>query len=153
MPAKLLLRDRDRDPLAPLGASATEDFTAAAGLLARTEPVGALAALIVRLVGTLHGWDSTLRGGGSILKGVREVKLRKLASAQPLSSSRLRSSIPIVFSLHREFAVCYEREVSSPVDKPSSVAVGENQKSLWITSGLVVFCLCANSANLKLSQD
>jgi len=55
--------------------------------------------------------------------------------------------------LQREFAVCYQREVSSPVDKPSSMDAGENQKSLWITSGRVVFCLWANSANRKISQD
>jgi hypothetical protein len=37
--------------------------------------VGALAALIMRLVGTLHSFNSTLRGGGSILKRADEVKL------------------------------------------------------------------------------
>src|SRR5882757_5012867 len=51
----LLLRDRDRDPLAPLGTAAAEDFTTAAGLLAGSEPLGALAALIMWLIGTLHG--------------------------------------------------------------------------------------------------
>ncbi len=57
----LLLRDRDRDPFASLGATAAEDFTAAAGFLPGAEPVGALAALVVWLVRTLHG--STPPGG------------------------------------------------------------------------------------------
>src|SRR4051812_8183293 len=52
----LLLRDGDRDPLAALGAAATEDFTSATGFLTSAEPVGALATFIMRLVGTLgHG--------------------------------------------------------------------------------------------------
>jgi hypothetical protein len=52
---KLLLRNRDRDALAPLGAAAAEDFTTTAGFLAGSKPVRALATLVMWLVGTLHG--------------------------------------------------------------------------------------------------
>jgi hypothetical protein len=37
--------------------------------------------------------------------------------------------------------------------QPWSAAVGGNQKTLWITSGWVVFCLCMNLVNMKISQD
>src|SRR5438445_4996020 len=53
--AALLLRDRDRDPLAALGAPATEHLAPPARLLTGAKSMGALAALVVRLVGTLHG--------------------------------------------------------------------------------------------------
>jgi len=55
--------------------------------------------------------------------------------------------------LRGEFGVCYQRRVSSPVDKPWSMAAGEHQKSLWITSGLVVCCLCVNPSNHKTIQE
>ena len=51
----LLLGDRHRDALAALRATATEDFTTTTGLLASTEAVRALAALVMRLIRTLHG--------------------------------------------------------------------------------------------------
>jgi hypothetical protein len=51
----LLLGDRHRDALATLRTAATKDFTTTTGLLAGTEAVGALAALVMRLVRTLHG--------------------------------------------------------------------------------------------------
>src|ERR1051325_8961664 len=53
--AGLLLRDRDRDPLAPFGAPSTKNSSAAARLLACAKPVGPLATLVMWLVGTLHG--------------------------------------------------------------------------------------------------
>jgi hypothetical protein len=37
--------------------------------------------------------------------------------------------------------------------KAMSRAAGGYQRSLWITSGRVVFCLCVTSANHKISQD
>ena len=51
----LLLGGRHRDALAPLGAAAAENLTASTGLLASTESVRALAALVMRLIRTLHG--------------------------------------------------------------------------------------------------
>src|SRR5947209_3323670 len=70
-----------------------------------------------------------------------------------LVSDEVRSSLPSVFILQREFALCYQREVSSPVGGPLVTAAGEHQRSLWITSGRVVFCLCSILANLRISQD
>ncbi len=54
----LLLGGRHRDALAPLGAAAAENLTASTGLLAGTESVRALAALVMRLVGTLAHCNS-----------------------------------------------------------------------------------------------
>lgn len=68
-------------------------------------------------------------------------------------SDEVRSSLPIVFILQREFPVCYQRQVSSPVGGPLVTAAGGHQRSLWITSGRVVFCLCIILANQKISQD
>src|SRR5882724_6190803 len=53
--SKLLLRDRDRDALASLRTATAEDFATTAGFLAGAKPVGALATLVMWLVGTLHG--------------------------------------------------------------------------------------------------
>ncbi len=53
--ARLLLGDRHRDALTALRATATKDFTTTTGLLASTEAVRALAALVMRLIRTLHG--------------------------------------------------------------------------------------------------
>lgn len=122
--ATLLLGDRDRDALASLGAPSTKDFTSSAGFLACAKPVGPLAALVVRLVGTLHGLLSTLRGAGSILKRGIEVKPASLSSVRARFPTRFRSSLPRVFSLQREFAVCYQRQVSSPVGRPLAPAAG-----------------------------
>ena len=52
---ELLLRSGHRDTLATLRATTTKHFTTAAGLLASAEAMGTLAALVVGLVGTLHG--------------------------------------------------------------------------------------------------
>lgn len=84
---RLLLRDRHREPLAALRATATKHLATATGLLARTEPVSAFTALVVRLVGALaHGYfpsavevrpiyiGSGVCGAGSILSCVRGVK-------------------------------------------------------------------------------
>src|SRR5881394_4047910 len=74
--AMSLLRGGHGDTLATLRSSATQDLAATTGLLARAKPVGALAALVMRLVGALHGWSSCceeqgpLRGGASILDGL-----------------------------------------------------------------------------------
>lgn len=51
----LLLGGRHREALAALGAAATQNLTATTGLLAGAEAVGPLAALVMRLVRTLHG--------------------------------------------------------------------------------------------------
>lgn len=57
----LLLRGRHRDPLAALGTTTTKHFATTAGLLARTETMGALAALVMGLKSTLrHGNLQTL---------------------------------------------------------------------------------------------
>lgn len=50
---RLLLRDRDRDALTALGATAAKDLAATASLLAGAKSVGSFAALIMRLVGSL----------------------------------------------------------------------------------------------------
>jgi hypothetical protein len=70
----LFLGDGDRYTLAALGPATAENFATPAGFLASAKPVGALAALVMRLIGTLHGLDSTRRGARSILKGAGEVK-------------------------------------------------------------------------------
>src|SRR6185295_8170650 len=52
-----LLGSRHRDSLAALRAAAAQHLTASAGLLARSKAVGALPALVVWLVCTLHDWS------------------------------------------------------------------------------------------------
>jgi hypothetical protein len=179
---RLLLRGGHRDALAALRTATTQHFTSTAGLLASTEAMGALAALVVGLIGTLAhgnspdpGTDRIQATGslrrGSILKRRREVKApsstahgcRKRGPARSVIASghvairrdpdreheldignrfaAIRSSLGDVFDLRDDFRNCYQRRVSSPVDKPYRLATGENQKPLWITSGLVVFCL------------
>ena len=50
-----LLRGGHRNTLAPLRTTTTQHFTTTAGLLASTEAMRALAALVMGLIGTLHG--------------------------------------------------------------------------------------------------
>ena len=94
---RLLLGDRHRDALAALRATATKDLTATTGLLARTESVGAFAALVVRLVRTLaHGMTPAFCGAGSILSCDGGVKAQiaetipALAASAPASTDDFR---------------------------------------------------------------
>jgi hypothetical protein len=57
------------DALASLGTTTTKDFTTTAGLLASTESVGTLAALVVGLISALHGWLSGYCGGDRYSSG------------------------------------------------------------------------------------
>src|SRR5688572_8411738 len=80
--AKSLLRSRHRDALAPFGPASAEDLATATGLLAGAEAMGALAALVVRLVGALHGVPScSCQGSG---KGKVGIDTRR----QPRSQGR-----------------------------------------------------------------
>jgi hypothetical protein len=142
--------------------------------------VGALAALIVWLIGTLHGFTppcgegdrySSARMKSSWRRARRSIVVRSWfgygsATAPPRlgGGAQVPPGATVVSDesgvRFHAFSACRlnsrsgtNAEFSSPVDKPWSVAAGEHQKSLWITSGLVVFCLCANSANRKISQD
>src|SRR6185503_14071573 len=147
----LLLRDRDRDPLAALGAAAAKDGATAACLLARAKPVGAFAALIVWLVCTLHG-SAPPCGEGDRYSRARMKSSRRGCAEQ--RECRRRSGVHFYrFQLATRIRPLLPTPGFLPVDKPSSMDAGENQKSLWITSGMVVFCLWANSANRKISQD
>jgi hypothetical protein len=58
-----LLGDRHRDALAPLGAATTKHFATSASLLTGAKAVGAFTALIVGLIGALHGYSPTFAEG------------------------------------------------------------------------------------------
>lgn len=189
---RLLLRSGHRDALAALGAATTKNFTSAARLLASAKAMGALAALVVGLVGALHGNSpdpgaDRIQATGLVAEGDRyssnvaksrrrlrpfrwrrprwdpyathartsacwtviafaNAAIRRDLDEESLADNgnrfaAIRSSLGDVFDLRGDFRNCYQRRVSSPVDKPYGLAAGENQKPLWITSGLVVFCL------------
>jgi hypothetical protein len=60
---RLLLRDRDGEALAALGSATAKDLTTGAGLLTGAEPMGPQAALVMRLIRSLHGTSSGSTGG------------------------------------------------------------------------------------------
>src|SRR5262245_30484044 len=65
-PTTSLLGSRHRETLAALRSAAPQDLTAPARLLACAEAMGALPALVVRLVGTLHDGSP----GGAVRSGI-----------------------------------------------------------------------------------
>ena len=72
-----LLGDRHRDPLAAFGATAAQDFATTTGLLAGAEAMGALTALVMRLIRTLaHGMYSGFAERDRYSPAVRGVKRR-----------------------------------------------------------------------------
>jgi len=98
----------------------------------------ALTALIVGLVGTLHGNSpGTLNGAGSILVWVGRVKveidetslLRVGAPDSRRGSRVVRSSLGDDLGLQSEIAICYQRQVFS-CGQVGGLAAGELQKRL-----------------------
>ena len=120
-----LLGSRDRDPLASLCATTPQHFASATRLLARTESVRALAALVVRLIGAFHVKSPPevgVSGAESILNGGREVKpkrvtvTRRTRALPPRFPTKFRSSLVHVLGLQPKIWFCYQRQVSSAVD-------------------------------------
>src|SRR3954470_22138238 len=114
--ATSLLRGRHRDALTTLGATATQDFASTTGLLARAKPVGALAALVVRLIGALHGWSSS--SSRSTRSSRRRIDTRRLSRSQggeragfqnqhsaPKSATKFRRSLGSVLGLQPEIGI------------------------------------------------
>jgi hypothetical protein len=125
----LLLGGCHRDAFPPLGAAA-ENLTASTGLLAGTETVRALAALVMRLVRTLHGYSPGFaeRDRYAIERGVsRRREARRYdhgKSCGPPATITRAISTPdlddeylifgsrncVDFVLRSEIAICYVRQ-------------------------------------------
>ena len=100
-PRALLLGDGHRQTLAALGASTTKDGASTAGLHPGAKPMGALPALVVRLIGSLHGEVSrAVRACGTEIDirrppPVKAAIIRAASSEKhaPASASRCRPEL------------------------------------------------------------
>src|SRR5688572_31726535 len=161
---ELLLRDRHRNAFAALCATATQHLATTTGLLAGTKTVRPFAALVMRLIRTLHGFSPAFaeRDRYSLASGVSSSAARwpdqsrksrrDLAPVTMAFSPRNGSSIAVDFVLQSRNAICYVRLTFScgqlvRLDAGSTPEEGVN--NFWIGCTFACELLCSRTRNYR----
>ena len=139
-----LLGDRHRDPLAALGTATAEHLAATTRLLASAETVRALSALVVWLIGTLHGISPAIADRD------------RYSTARTLSTHGVGSSKLVDLVLRGESSICYVRQVFSCGQLPEGSPGGEPEEAVdnfWIGCSLPVTCLAPTTRKHRTAGE